>query len=38
MLSDITITNLMKGQTNQVTDDDDNEYKPTFSVNFKKIN
>lgn len=38
MLSDIALTNLMKGQTVQVTDSDNNEYEPTFSVNFKKIN
>ena len=38
MLSDIALTNLMKGQTVQVTDQDDNEYEPVFSVSFKKIN
>lgn len=37
MLSDIAITNLMKGQTVQVKDEYDNEYEPTFSVNFKKV-
>ena len=37
ILSDTAITNLMKGQTVQVRDENDEEYEPVFAVNFKKI-
>ena len=38
MLSDIALTELMKGETVQVTDQYENSYEPVFSVKFKKAN
>ena len=38
MLSDMALSNLMKGETVKVTDRDNNEYEPLFSVRFKKAN
>ena len=38
MLTDIAMTQLMKGETVEVKDQYDNEYEPTFKVNFKKVN
>jgi predicted nucleic acid-binding Zn-ribbon protein len=37
LLTDIAMTQLMKGQTVAVTDEYDNEYEPLFKVNFKKV-
>ncbi|NCO04558.1 MAG: hypothetical protein GW939_00240 [Candidatus Magasanikbacteria bacterium] len=37
LLSDIALTQVMKGETVAVTDQYENEYEPTFSVKFKKI-
>jgi predicted nuclease with TOPRIM domain len=36
LLSDIAISQLMKGQTVEVRDEYENEYEPIFSVKFKK--
>lgn len=36
LLTDIAMTQLMKGETVSVTDKNDNEYEPVFKVNFKK--
>ncbi len=36
MLSDIALTQVMKGETVQVTDEYNNTYDPIFSVKFKK--
>ncbi len=36
MLSDIALTQVMKGETVQVTDEYNNTYEPIFSVKFKK--
>jgi len=38
MLTDIAISNLMKGETVKVTDADNLEYEPIFSVKFVKTN
>ncbi len=38
MLSDLALSTLMKGETVKVTDPDNNEYEPAFSVRFKKAN
>lgn len=38
MLSDIALTQLMKGETVKVTDEYEAEYEPVFSVKFKKAN
>ena len=38
LLSDIAVSNLMKGETVKITDPENNEYEPIFSVKFKKIN
>lgn len=35
-LSDIALTTLMKGESVKLTDSEDNEYEPIFSVRFKK--
>ena len=37
MLTDIAMTQLMKGETVEVTDQYDNEYEPIFKVSFKKV-
>ncbi len=37
MLSDIALTNMMKGEQIAITDAHHNEYEPTFAVKFKKI-
>lgn len=37
LLSDIAMTQIMKGETVAITDQYDNEYEPIFKVNFKKI-
>jgi hypothetical protein len=37
-LADIALSTLMKGETVKVTDQDNNEYEPKFSVSFKKAN
>ena len=37
LLSDIAMTQLMKGETVGVTDKYDNEYEPIFAVKFKKV-
>ncbi len=37
LLSDIAISNLMKGETVKIVDPEKNEYEPIFSVKFKKI-
>ncbi|SRR6266481_8181796 len=38
MLSDLAISTLMSGETVKVTDQDNNEYEPRFSVSFRKAN
>ncbi len=38
LLSDIAVSNLMKGETVKIVDGDNNEYEPIFSVKFKKTN
>lgn len=37
-LADVAISTLMKGETVQVEDQDNNPYEPVFSVRFKKAN
>ncbi len=37
LMTDIAMTRLMKGETVAVTDQYDNEYEPSFKVNFKKV-
>jgi hypothetical protein len=36
MLSDMALTSLMRGETVQITDENDQKYDPVFSVRFKK--
>lgn len=36
ILSDIALTSLMKGETVELTDENDTKYEPVFSVKFKK--
>ena len=38
MLTDLAINSLMSGETVKLVDQDNNEYEPRFSVNFKKVN
>jgi len=38
LMSDIAISSLMKGETVKITDPENNEYEPVFSVKFKKAN
>ncbi len=38
LLSDMSMTMLMKGESVSVKDEYDNEFEPTFKVNFKKVN
>lgn len=38
MMSDIALSALMSGETVKITDQDNNEYEPIFSVRFKKAN
>jgi hypothetical protein len=37
-LTDVAISTLMSGETVKVTDHENNEYEPVFSVRFKKTN
>jgi len=37
LISDIAFNKLVKGETVEVTDKDDNNYEPIFSVKFKKV-
>ena len=37
LMSDIALTQLMKGQTVELSDEDDVKYEPVFNVKFKKI-
>ncbi len=37
LLSDAAISQLMKGETVEITDEYNNKYEPIFSVRFKKI-
>lgn len=37
MLSDIALTNMMKGESLAITDAHHNEYEPNFTVKFRKI-
>jgi hypothetical protein len=37
MLSDISMTMIMKGESVKVIDEYDNEFEPVFKVNFKKM-
>lgn len=37
LLSDIALNTLVKGETVKVTDDENNNYEPVFSVKFKKV-
>ncbi len=36
LLNDAALTQLMKGETVEITDEYDNKYEPVFSVKFKK--
>lgn len=36
LMSDIALTSLMKGETVELTDENDTKYEPVFSVKFKK--
>ena len=38
MLSDIALSNMMKGETIKVVDKNNNEYEPLFNVRFRKLN
>lgn len=38
MLSDIALSQVMKGETVEVKDEYENGYEPNFSVKFKKVN
>ena len=38
LLSDIAMTQLMKGENIEVQDKYDNQYEPVFKVSFKKMN
>ena len=38
LLSDMAMTQLMKGETLEIKDEYDNGYEPTFKVKFKKVN
>jgi predicted nuclease with TOPRIM domain len=38
MLSDLALSTLMRGETVEVVDQDNNQYEPLFSVRFKKAN
>jgi len=38
LLTDISITKFMNGETIAITDRDDQEYEPVFKVTFKKVN
>ena len=35
-MSDVALTTIMKGESVKLTDSDNNEYEPVFSVRFKK--
>lgn len=37
VLSDLALTQLMKGETVKITDEYENEYVPQFTVRFKKV-
>lgn len=36
VMSDVALTTIMKGESVKLTDSDNNEYEPIFSVRFKK--
>lgn len=36
VMSDVALTSIMKGESVKLTDDQNNEYEPIFSVRFKK--
>lgn len=38
LLSDLALTKMMKGETIEITDDNDVKYEPVFKVSFKKAN
>jgi hypothetical protein len=38
MLTDIAVSQMMKGENINITDKYDNEFEPVFSVKFKKVN
>lgn len=38
MISDISISTMMNGETVEVRDEYDSLYEPTYNVNFKKVN
>jgi hypothetical protein len=38
MLTDIAMTNLMKGENISLRDENNAEYEPTYKITFKKIN
>ena len=38
MISDISLSTLMDGETVEVRDEYDNLYEPMYNVNFKKVN
>lgn len=37
LLSDMALTKLMKGETVEITDENDVKYEPVFRVSFKKV-
>ncbi len=38
LLSDMALTKMMKGETVEITDENDVKYEPIFKVSFKKAN
>ena len=38
MMSDISLSTMMDGETVEVRDEYDNLYEPMYNVNFKKVN
>jgi len=38
LLTDLAINTLMSGETVKITDAENNEYEPKFSVSFRKTN
>jgi len=38
LLSDMALTKMMKGETVEITDENDVKYEPVFKVSFKKSN
>lgn len=38
MLTDVVLSTIMSGDSVKITDRDNNEYEPRFSVSFRKVN